>query len=157
MSHVPATSAHHGFHATLFPISEIPFHPFPSVKILPIFQDTAQTSLRELPPYLSSFYLSNPEHSLLPLNSHSALSLYHSTRYILLCLSSLLDSGFFIFIVTTSSTVPGMNSWNRGKRRDYKGHVLPFHVQYDSQWDDKQPSIPTNYPNDPKGGKISYC
>lgn len=142
-------------------------HPVPylwnTIPPLSICQNSAHLSRHssnitsELPPYLSSFYLSTPEYSLLPLNSHSALSLYHSTRYILLCLSSLLDSGFFIFIFTTSYTVPGMNSWNRGKRRDYKGHVLPFHVQYDSQWDDKQPSIPTNYPNDPKGGKISYC
>lgn len=116
--------------------------PFPSVKILPIFQDTAQVSLHELPSHLSSVYLSAPEYSLLPLNSHSALSLYHSTHYILLCLSSLLDSGFFIFIFTTNSTAPGMNGWSREKGRKYKGQVLPFHVQYDSQRDDKQPSIP---------------
>lgn len=145
------------FMLTLFPISEIPFHPLIICQKFYPFQDTAQVSLHELPSYLSSAYLSRPEYSLLLLNSHRQLSLYHSTHYILLCLSSLLDSGFFIFMFTTNSTVPGMNNWNREKRREYKGYVLPFHVEYDSQWDDKQPSIPTNYPNDPKGKRIGYC
>lgn len=137
------------FMLTLFPISEIPVQP------LSICQNSTHFKT-QLKYHFMSFllifpvYLSRPEYSLLSLNSHSTLSLYHSTRYILLCLSSLLDSGFFIFMFTTNSTVPGMNNWNREKRREYKGHVLPFHVKYDSQWDDKQPSIPTNYPNDPK-------
>lgn len=108
------------FMLSLFPISEIQFHPLPSVKILPIFPDTAQLSLCELPPYLSSFYMSTPEHSLLPLDSHSTLSSI-TARYILLCPSSLLDSGFFICIVTTGSTVSGMNSWSQGKKEGPQG------------------------------------
>ena len=81
-------------------------------------------------------FLSICLHSTLPhqnahsfLSSHSALTLCHSTLYILPCLSSSRDSESFILIFTSSSTVPGMNSWNQKGRREKRGHVLPCHAQ----------------------------
>lgn len=64
-----------------------------------------------------------------PMSSHNALTLYHSTLCILLCLSSLLDSESFILTFTASSMVPGTNNWNQKRRRENRGHMPLCHVQ----------------------------
>lgn len=99
--------------------------------------------------FLPSLDHSSPEWQLLPLSSHNTAPFSHSILYILPYLSSLLDREFFIFIFTSNSTVPGINSWSREKGENTEEVCYPPMFN-DSPGDNKPLIIPTDCPHDPK-------